>query len=209
MWVRGFERVCLSASVAIALLTPAISQASGQEIPVTQGSDGAPRSVSGASLGGYARVLVAPLELGYTKGFLASNKLRDFRFKGADLERIRRYYREIVTAKLASAYPIASEPGPAVVRVEALLIDPVLDKRDWLVPTRIVFRSAPRVRLIALLSDSQTGKNVGSVGFNVRPRGDRLMKESPGFYWHFMRRVFDRIATRVRWTLEDGAEESS
>jgi len=29
------------------------------------------------------------------------------------------------------------------------------------------------------------------------------MKSSSGFYWEFMQKVFDRLATRVRWSLED------
>ena len=154
-------------------------------------------------------MLVAPLAIGYTRGFLSNDELREFRIEGADLERIRRHYLEMVTAGLASAYPIASEPGPAVVRVDAILIDHVLDKRDWLSPTRLVFRGAPGVRLVAFLRDSQTGELVGRVGFDLQPRANRLMKESPGFYWHFMRRVFDRIATRLRWTLEDNARVPS
>ncbi len=209
MRVRSFEHVCLSASLAIALLCPTSSWASERETPATLGSEATERSVPDAGATGYAQVLIAPLTIGYTRGFLSNEELRDFQIAGADVERIRRYYLELVTAELATAYPIASEPGPAVLLVDAVLIDQALDKRDWLLPTRLVFRGAPRVRLTAYLRDSQTGEVVGRVGFDLKPHANRMMKESSGFYWHFMRRVFDRIATRVRWALEDGGAESS
>ena len=209
MRIRYFEHVCLSASLAIALLNPVSSWASEREIPATPESEIAHPSVSGTSSRSYGKVQIAPLTIGYTRGFLSNAKLREFQIAGADLERIRRYYLEIITDELATAYPIASEPGPAVVLVDAVLIDLVLDKRDWLLPTRLVFGGAPRFRLVAYLRDSQTGEVVGRVGFDLKPHANRLMKESPGFYWHFMRQVFDRIATRVRWALEDGPEVPS
>ena len=109
---------------------------------------------------------------------------------------------------VASAFSVWPEPGPRVLRMDAFLIDHVLDKRDWLVPTRTVFRSAPRVRLIVFLRDSQSDELVDSVGLTLAPHGSRLMKDSPGFFWHYMRIVFDRIATRVRWALEDGVPQS-
>jgi hypothetical protein len=205
---RGFEYVCLSASVAIALVTTTKSLALDHEIPAAAVEIASPR-IESAGLSGYARVLIHPLSVQYTTEFQSKAALRDHRVEGRDLEEIRRHYREMVTAKLDDAYPIASKPGPRVLRLEAVLLDHVLDKREWLVPTRILFRGAPKVQLIVFLRDSQTGAIIGRVGLDLRPHADRLMKESPGFYWHFMRRVFDRIATRVRWALEDSAETPS
>ena len=215
MRVRGLERIFPSALIAltaIVLIAPTASLAF-DETPSRRHGDAAPDHASppdgsGMAQRRYARVLIGPLEVGFTKGFLASDDLREHRIRGADVERIRRHYREVVTSKLASAYSIAPEPGPRVVRMDSFLIDHVLDKRDWLVPTRGSFRTAPRVRLIVFLRDSQSDELVETVGLTLGPRGGRLMMDSPGFYWHFMRRVFDRIATRVRWALEDGAAPS-
>ena len=215
MGVRAVERTFLTALIAltaIGLVAPGASPAS-DETPRQPHRDAVPGYASppvgsGPTQRGYSRVLIDPLVVGFTKGFLASDKMREHRIRGADVERIQRHYREVVTSELASAYPISLEPGPRVMRLDAFLIDHVLDKRDWLVPTRIVFRSAPRVRLVVFLRDSQSDELVDTVGLTLRPYGDRLMKDSPGFYWHYMRRVFDRIATRVRWALEDGAAPS-
>jgi hypothetical protein len=215
MRVRGLERICLSLLIgltAIALITPTASLAFG-EMPSRRHGDAvpdhaSPPDASGMPRQGYTRVLIGPLKIGFTKGFLAGDERSEHRIRGADVERIDRYYREIVTSKLASAYSISPEPGSQVVRLDALLIDHVVDKRDWLAPVRLNFRTAPRVRLIVFLRDSLSEELIDTVGLTLGPRGGRLMKDSPGFYWHYMRRVFDRIATRVLWSLEDTADPS-
>ena len=215
MRVRGLERIFLSALIeltAIGLIVPTASLAFG-EMPSRRHGDAVPDparppDASGTARQDYTRVLIGPLRIGFTKGFLAGDDLSEHRIQGPDVERINRHYREIITSKLASAYSISPEPGPQVVRLDALLIDHVVDKRDWLAPVRLNFRTAPRVRLIVFLRDSQSDELIDTVGLTLGPRGGRLMKDSPGFYWHYMRRVFDRIATRVLWSLEDAADPS-
>ena len=211
MRVRALDRISLLiALAAIALAAPGATRASDEKRPF---EDAAPASVapsdgSDDSQPGYAHVLIAPLEVGFTKGFLASRDLSAHRIQGSDVEKLRRHYREVVTSRLASAYAVSPEPGPRVIRMEAFLIDQVLDKRDWLAPAKIVYRSAPRVRVIVFLRDSQNGELVDTVSLGVAPHANHLMKDSPGFYWHFMRQVFDRVATRVRWSLDDETDPS-
>jgi hypothetical protein len=151
--------------------------------------------------------VISSLEVGFTKEFLASGDQREHRIRGADVKRMQQHYQEVVSSKLATDYTISEAPGPGVVRLDAFLIDHVLDKRDWLA-TESSFRSAPRVRVVVFLRDSRSDELVDTVGLTLGPRSSRLMKDSPGFYWHYMRRVFDRIATRVRWALENQAAES-
>ena len=207
MRVEGSVQSCLFVSLATALLAPSVSLATDREAsPVPRGE--APQHPP-AVTSRYGRVLIEPLELGYTKKFLTKRKLRDHRLEGKDLEQVQRHFREVATGKIRSKFPIASEPASDVIRVDAVLWDQTLDKRDWLSPTRFTFRGGPKVQLIVALRDSQTGRIVDIVGLTIRPQANRLMYESPGFYWHFMRRVFDRISTRVIWALEDGGAKSS
>jgi hypothetical protein len=158
--------------------------------------------------GAQPQVIVHPLSVRYTPDFLAHKKHRKHQVTGRDLDRMRRHYQEVVTEKLAAGFVIASKPGPRVVRIDAVLVNHELDKGHWLVPTRIAFVGAPRVQLVAYVRNSETGEILDRVGLTLSPDPNRLMKASPGFYWHYMRRVFDRIGTRVRWALEDGAAPS-
>jgi hypothetical protein len=148
------------------------------------------------------------LAVGFTKGFLASGDQRERRIRGADVERMQRHYREVVGSNLALDYAISEAPGLGVVRADAFLIDHVLDKRDWLAPAKTSLRSAPEVRVVVFLRDSRSNELVDTVGLTLHPRGSRLMNDSPGSYWHYMRLVFDRIATRMRWALEDSPSGS-
>jgi hypothetical protein len=154
------------------------------------------------------QVIVHPLLVRYTSEFLAHKKLRKHQVVGRDLNRILRDYQEVVTANLASEFAIVSKPGARVLRIDTVLVNHELDKSDWLVPTRDFFRGAPGVQIVAYVRDSQTGEILDRVGLTLRPRSNRMMKSSPGFYRDYMRKVFDRIATRVRWALEDGATTS-
>lgn len=151
----------------------------------------------------FSRVIVRPLRLTYSEEFLADALRRDEPVGGKDLERIRRYYQEIVEQKLTPDFEVTRDPGPGVAVVDAFLIDHSIDKDDWNLPTQVSFRGAPEVRIVAFLRDSETGEAIDTVGLTLRPQAGRLMKSSPGFYWDFMQKVFDRLATRMRWSLED------
>ena len=200
MRLGGLVRIGRFALLGIAALSAAPATAFELGTPATSTTEAA--SAFGSGPGGYERLLIEPLNVLYTAEFLLSDQ-GDLQFEDSDVERIRRYYRDVVTTQLA-AYPIALEPGPRVLRLDGALIDPVLDKRNWLVPTRFLFRVAPRLQLVVLLRDSRTDEIVDRVGLMVRPQANRLMQQSPGSYWHFMRRVLGRMATRVRWSLEQG-----
>ncbi len=208
MRIRGLGRILQPALIAVAailIIAPEISPAS-DETPSRPHRGAVPgHSESPRGVRVYSSVLIGPLLVGFTEGFLAKRDRRQRRIQGADLERMERIYREVVASKLAPEYAISEVPGPGVVRADALLIDHVLDKRDWLTPVQTSFRTAPDVRLVVFLRDSRSDELVDTVGVTLLPHGDRLMKESPSFYWDYMRLVFDRLATRVRWALEDRA----
>jgi hypothetical protein len=198
----------LFAGVAILILVPGISPAFDDIASNTQRAAVSARPESSRGAHGYSSVLLAPLLVGFTNEFLADRDQNERRIAGADVERMRRHYREIVGPKLPSQFAIAEAPGPGVLRADAYLIDHVLDKSDWLAPVTVGFRTAPRVRVVVFLRDSQTDELVDSVGLTLAPRGSRLMRDSPGFYWNYMRLVLDRLGTRMRWALENGAASS-
>ena len=197
----------LIAVVAILIVAPGISPAS-DETPSSPYRDAVPGyPVSPRGTRDYSSVLIGSLWVGFTEGFLSNRDQREHRVQGADLERMERTYREAVGSNLAAEYAISEVPGPGVLRADALLIDHVLDKRDWLA-VKTVFRSVPDVRLVVFLRDSRSNRLLDTVGLTLPPRSSRLMVDSPGGYWHYMRLVFDRIATRVRWALESEVPES-
>ena len=211
MWIRDLGRVLqprLIAVAAIVVLAPGSAPASEETLssPYPDAVPDDPGSPRGA--GGYASVQIGPLLVGFTEGFLANRDRYGRRVRGADLERMERSYQEAVGSNLGPEYAISEVAGPGVVRADALLIDHVLNKRDWLKPAKTTFRSAPGVQVVVFLRDSRSGELVDTVGLTLPPRSSRLMREGPGDYWHYMRLVFDRVATRVRWALEDGVPES-
>jgi hypothetical protein len=220
MWVRDLGRIlqpALIAVTAIGIVAPGISLASEEAAPIPDRGgnlgDSYRDSVPGDSASrrdarAYSSVLIGPLLLGFTEEFLANRDRHGRRVRGGDLERMERAYREAFGSNLATEYAISQVPGPGVVRADALLIDHVLDKRDWLAPGLTTFGSAPEVRMVVFLRDSRSDELVDTVGLTLPPRSGRLMKGGPGDYWNYMRLVFDRIATRVRWALEDGLPES-
>jgi len=211
MRIRDLRRILQSVPIAVGaalIIAPGISPASDETASSQDGHAVADLSVSPRAATGYSSVQIGPLLVGYTERFLADRDHSARRVREADLERMERSYREAVGSKLAPEYAISQVPGPGVVRADALLIDHVLDKRDWLAPGMTSFRSAPDVRLVVFLRDSRSNELVDVVGMTLPPRAGRLMVNSPGSYWHYMRLVFDRIATRVRWALEDGVPES-
>jgi len=206
MRIRDLGRIlqpALIALVAILIITPGISPACDESIsgPHRDAVPGYPASPRGAR--DYSSIQIGSLLVGFTDGFLADRNRHEHRVQGTDLERMERTYREAVVSNLPPKFAISEVPGPCVVRADALLIDHVLDKRDWLTPVQTSFRAAPRIRLVVFLRDSRSNEVLDTVGLTLSRRSSRLMKSSPGFYWNYMRLVFDRIATRLRWALED------
>ena len=211
MRIRNLGRILrprLIAVVAILIVAPGISPAS-DETPSSPYRDAVPGyPVSPRGTRDYSSVLIGSLWVGFTEGFLSNRDQREHRVQGADLERMVRTYREAVGSNLAPGYAISEVPGRGVVRADELLIDHVLDKHDWLAPSKTSFRAAPDIRLVVFLRDSRSNRLLDTVGLTLPPRSSRLMVDSPGGYWHYMRLVFDRIATRVRWALESEVPES-
>jgi hypothetical protein len=187
----------------IALMTvPVVSVlVGGAVVAMVAAADSADPASSKPRL--FNRVLIRPLRVEYTPEFKVDGARPRRRIQDEDLERVRRYYHEIVEQKLAPGFEAASESGPGVVLVEGVLLDHWIDKHDWNTLTRLNFRGAPEVRVVMFLHDSETGEVIDTIGLTLGPQPGRLMISSPGSYWDFMQKVFDRLATRALWSLED------
>ena len=209
----GIHRPALIALATISIIAPGISRAS-DETPPTPHRDAARGRIHRDAIPGYPEsprgtdtysgIMVGPLLAGFTEKFLADRDQYERRIQGtADLERMEQIYHEAIVSKLTPEYEISEVPGRDVLRADGLLIDHVLDKSDWLSPLGTTFRAAPDVQVVVFLRNSRTDELVDTVGVTLPRRTNRLMREGPGSYWHYMRLVFDRVATRVRWALED------
>ena len=83
-----------------------------------------------------------------------------------------------------------------------MLVDPVLDKSWWLKPGKSIYRGEVSHSLVVVLRDSETGSVLHRVKLPLRV-GTLGFEDSPINYWGYMRLIFDRIASRVRWALDD------
>ena len=176
-------------------------------------SDGAPGGLSYAvRSGGYApqtdwsrfdRIMVHPINIAYTREFLnARPDDYESEFRTKDLARARRYFNRSFQNKLGRVYPIVADESPDVLRVDAVLVNPVLDKSWWLLPGKSIYRGATGVSLVVVLRDSETGAALHRVKLPLRV-GSLGFEDSALNYWGYLRLVFDRVASRVRWALDD------
>ena len=215
MRARDSRVVIVSILFGISLMLP--SSIGAEE--TQQASDWIPREPGHAvRSGGYEvhtdwsrfrRILVHPLNVAYTTEFKNAHHIdRRSKLNPKDLERARRYFQRAFHKKLASNYPIATDPSPDVLRVDAVLVNPVLDKSWWLQPGKFILRGETSVNLVVVLRDSETGAPLHRVNLPLRV-GSLGFEDSPVNYWGYLRLVFDRVATRVRWALDDAPSSTN
>lgn len=217
MRIRGLRAILRPAVMAAAvfwLLAPGIARSS-EDPPSPPQRDAGRASVGELGTGVptrrestrrahiYTSVIVSPLLLGYTEAFLSDREKHSRRLREPDMERMDRIYHEAFVSHLNPDYPTTEVPGPDVLKADALLIDHFVDKSDWLSAEQTTFRSTPKVQVVVFLRDSETDELIDTLGLTLPPRSGRLMRDGPGSYWNYMGLVFDRLATRVRWALED------
>ncbi len=151
----------------------------------------------------FRRILVHPLDVAYTP---KSGRVRHTHYpselRPEDLERARRYFQRAFEKKMARSYPVTTDPGPDVLRVDAVLVDAAPDKSWWLRPGAVVLRGEAGVTLVVVLRDSETGAVLHRVNLPLRV-GSLGFEDSATNYWGYLRLIFDRVATRVRWALDD------
>jgi hypothetical protein len=151
----------------------------------------------------FRRILVHPLDVAYTTEFKnAHRRGRPSEFSSEDFERARRYFQRAFENRLARFYPITMDPGSDVLRVDAVLVNSTPDKSWWLLPGKTLYSGEARVSLVVVLRDSETGAVLHRVDLPLRV-GNPSFEESPLNYWGYLRLVFDRVATRVRYALDD------
>lgn len=215
MEVTNSRAIILLASAAVLMLLPAPPGAEGRGTPSGSNADdlGSTESSSEAvpytNWSRFRRILIPPLEVAYTTNFELDSPHHRSVFGPEEIERTRRDFQRAFERLVAGHYPIVTRPGPDVLRIEAILVNPVLDRRDWLQPGRSVWRRTTKtLSLAVVLRDSENGALLHEI--ELGPLTDRLaVEEGPVQFWGGVRRVFDLAALRVRWTLETPPSRSA
>lgn len=190
------ERASRGVAIAISLLVCLAAPAS-----IRAGERGSLESGPGFRSERYQRVLVSPLRVVYSND-PDTGQRHDREIAPEDLLRFQRHYREAVEKQLGKAYPIVTEPGADVLRIETVLIDPVVDKSAWNAAAKTVYSELQTVRLIVVLRDSRTDDVLHRVELPARLGTSRWSEQNAVTYWGQVRLVFSQLATRVQWTLE-------
>jgi len=209
MRARDSRAIIFSILLGVSLVLP--SSVGADEIPPA--SDWIPREPDQAARSGgsephtdwsrFRRILVHPVGVAYTTEFKKA-RLTDYpnEFSSKDLERVRRYFRRAFQRQVARDYPIATEPANDVLRIDAVVVNPVLDKSWWLQPGKSILRGETGLSLVVVLRDSETGAVLHRVNLPLRV-GSLGFESSALNFWGYIRLVFDRVAARVRWSLHD------
>jgi hypothetical protein len=211
MRARDSRAVIFSILFGVSLVLP--SSIGAEE--ARRATDGAPREPGDTMRSGghasqtdwsrFRRILVHPLDVAYTTEFKNSRgRWRPSEFSSKDSERARRYFQQAFQNRLARLYPITTDPGSDVLRIDAVLVNPAPEKSWWMLPGKRLFRGEARVSLVVVLRDSETGAVLHRVDLPLRVSAGRVgFEESALHYWGYLRLVFDRVATRVRYALDD------
>jgi hypothetical protein len=214
MELRDFKALIFSGSLAIAWPLAGAPPSNAEEpsestSPEVHGSQPQEPESSVPELSNYSRILIHPVGLAYTIEFSKDAGKQRKKIESDDLARIQRYFVEALEEKVAGSYAIATEPAPDVLRVDAVLVDAIVDKSAWLAPARDSFKTRDKMFLVALLRDSKTGVVVHRVVVDARPFGNVVFRQSPLVYWEDMRFLLKLLATRVHWVLEKEPHSSA
>ncbi|MFY7865650.1 DUF3313 family protein [Roseateles sp.] len=120
----------------------------------------------GASLAGYSKVILDPVEVSFSKYWDPKRTGSNFKLSNEEREDIRSGMATIVQEEFAKTlqakdgYPLVKEAGPDVLRVKVSIIDLYVNAPDTLaaVRTRTYVASAGEATLVAELRDSETGQ---------------------------------------------------
>jgi len=216
MRVRASAAAVIAISLLIWLLGPASSGA--DEIETAAGATLEARSEPFAPLevgpglesDRYQRILISPLRVAYSNDSGPGRRHdRSRELAPEDLLRFQRYYREAVEKQLGKTHRISTEPSTDVLRIETILVDPVVDKSAWNAAAKNVYSELQTIRLVVVLLDSRTGDLVHQVELPVRLGTNRWSEQNAVTYWGQVRLVFSRVAARVQWAIEGAAQPAS
>jgi hypothetical protein len=130
-----------------------------------------------ASLAGYKRVRLAPLQVAFHRDWNPNATRRGAnRLTSADFERIRSILAEAFATTAASelargGYTVVTEAGEDVLDVTPFIVNLVITAPDTMTPGRSTFTAnAGQMTLVAELRDSETGQILARVVDNQRAR---------------------------------------
>jgi len=125
----------------------------------------------GATLAGYTRVKIDPVEVAFDKNWDPKKPGSNFKLDATDRENIRTGVAKIVLEEFVrelqskNAYPVVTESGPDVLRVKINIVNLYVNAPDVMTPgrTRTYTVSAGQMTLIAELFDSESGQVLARV----------------------------------------------
>lgn len=127
-------------------------------------------ALPGATLAGYQRVLLDPVEVAFRKDWDPTRTGSRIRLSTEERENIRaglaQAVREAFVTELqrAGSYPVVSEAGPDVLRVKVHVVDLYVNAPDTAAArSRTYVMSAGEMTLSAELFDSETGQTLARV----------------------------------------------
>ncbi|MCH2170339.1 DUF3313 domain-containing protein [Myxococcota bacterium] len=138
---------------------------------------------AGTDFAAYRAILLEPLQI--KLDYAASNSERGhtygsgaaFELDGRDLERVRGYYKELMTKGLEAdgTFQVVAKPGPGVLQMSALVVDlilnaPVEKTRNF--QSRYYTGATSVVTIMVELRDSMSGEILARLGDSKRPVGN-------------------------------------
>jgi hypothetical protein len=145
-------------------------------------------ALPGASLAGYSKVMLEPIDVSFSKDWNPTTPGSPFKLSAQDRERIRTRAKTIVNAAFVKAlqanggYQIVKAAGPDVLRVKVLIANLYVNAPDVMTAgrSRTYAVGGGQAALIAELSDSETGAVLARVIDRRQARDSGTMSWSSG-----------------------------
>ena len=155
----------------------------------------------------YDRILIEPLQLIDAVETLETGDTADRQIVSSvepkDVERAREQFSAAFNRELKEVFDVVLVPGTRTLRLDAMLIGLSIDRQAWLAPATRVFKTVDPVTLVIVIRDSVTGEVIQRLAIEDGPVANSLQLETASIFWEHIRKVFRRLAIRVRWLLAD------
>lgn len=137
----------------------------------------------GASLAGYSKVIIDPVEVSFHKDWDPARTGSRMKLDAKERENIRSGVAKIVHEEFAKelgkggAYQVVTEAGPDVLRLRANIADLYVNAPDTMTPgrTQVYTISAGEMTLVAELVDSESGQAIARVVDRRESQGTGMM----------------------------------
>lgn len=193
--MKKLTLILSSATLALAVLSSSVTSAQSPRAALEEAMsyDGLQKikvkgidlaySRPGASLAGYNKIIIDPVEVSFRKDWDPSRTGSRMKVTAKDRENIRSGVAKIVQEEFAKelgkggAYQVVTEAGPDVLRLRANIADLYVNAPDTMTPgrTQTYTISAGEMTLVAELVDSESGQAIARVVDRRESQGTGMM----------------------------------